>query len=98
MAYRRPLFTVLTLTYNRVHTLSRVYESLAEQTFQDFEWLVIDDGSVDDTRARVLAWQQQARFPIRYEWQPNGCKKTAFNRGVRETRGELVVVLDSDDR
>lgn len=98
MSYRRHLFTVLTPTYNRAHTLARVYESLAEQTFQDFEWLVVDDGSTDNTRELVLGWQQQASFPIRYEWQHNAHKKTAFNRGVREARGELIVALDSDDR
>lgn len=97
MSYRRHLFTVLTPTYNRAHTLARVYDSLAEQTFQDFEWLVVDDGSTDNTRDLVMAWQQQASFPIRYEWQPNGHKKAAFNRGVREARGELIVALDSDD-
>lgn len=97
MSYRRHLFTVLTPTYNRAHTLERVYESLAEQTFQDFEWLVVDDGSSDNTRELVLGWQQQASFPIRYEWQQNAHKKAAFNRGVREARGELIVALDSDD-
>lgn len=97
MSYRRHLFTVLTPTYNRAHTLERVYESLSEQTFQDFEWLVIDDGSTDNTRDLVMGWQQEARFSIRYEWQENAHKKTAFNRGVREAHGELVVALDSDD-
>ncbi|HUH88475.1 MAG TPA: glycosyltransferase family A protein [Pusillimonas sp.] len=97
MSYRRHLFTVLTPTFNRAHTLARVYNSLAEQTFQDFEWLVIDDGSTDNTRELVMQWQQQARFPIRYIWQENAHKKTAFNHGVREARGELIVALDSDD-
>ncbi len=93
----RHLFTVLTPTYNRAHTLPRVYESLREQTLQDFEWVVVDDGSSDGTRELVLAWQQEARFPIHYFWQENQHKKTAFNRGVREARGELLVALDSDD-
>ncbi len=99
MSARRPshLFTVLTPTYNRAHTLHRVYVSLCEQTFQDFEWIVVDDGSTDDTRQRVEAWQQQASFPIRYVWQTNQHKKAAFNRGVGESRGELLVALDSDD-
>ncbi|HEU0229389.1 MAG TPA: glycosyltransferase family A protein [Burkholderiaceae bacterium] len=90
-------FTVLTPSYNRAHTLGRVYASLCDQTFQDFEWLVVDDGSTDDTRQRVEAWQAEARFPIRYVWQANQHKKTAFNHGVREARGELIVALDSDD-
>ncbi len=90
-------FTVLTPTYNRAHTLGRVYSSLCGQTFRGFEWLVVDDGSTDDTRGRVRAWQAEANFPIRYVWQPNQHKKTAFNHGVREARGELLVALDSDD-
>jgi len=90
-------FTVLTPTYNRASTLHRVYESLTRQTCRDFEWLVIDDGSTDHTHDVVLAWQKQADFPIRYIWQKNQHKKTAFNRGVREAHGEFIVSLDSDD-
>lgn len=90
-------FTVLTPTYNRAHTLNRVYESLSEQDLQDFEWLIIDDGSTDNTKTLVTQWQQDADFPIRYLWQPNQHKKTAFNQGVNAARGELIVALDSDD-
>lgn len=91
------LFTVLTPTYNRADTLRRVYESLARQTLRDFEWLIVDDGSSDNTRAVVEAWQAQADFPIRYIWQKNQHKKTAFNHGVKEAQGQFVVALDSDD-
>ncbi|AKQ54275.1 glycosyl transferase family protein [Bordetella hinzii] len=90
-------FTVLTPTYNRAATLHRVYQSLAGQTFRDFEWLVVDDGSTDNTNQIIGEWQARAAFPIRYVWQKNQHKKTAFNRGVREARGELIVALDSDD-
>lgn len=90
-------FTVLTPTYNRAGTLHRVYESLSRQTFRDFEWVVVDDGSTDNTHEAVLEWQQRADFPIRYVWQNNQHKKTAFNRGVREARGQMIVGLDSDD-
>lgn len=90
-------FTILTPTYNRAHTLSRVYQSLAEQDLRDFEWLIIDDGSTDNTKAVVKQWQQEADFPIRYIWQPNQHKKTALNRGISVTQGELIVALDSDD-
>lgn len=91
------LFTVLTPTYNRAHTLPRVYDSLRDQTLQDFEWVVVDDGSSDNTRDLIASWQQEARFPINYLWQENQHKKTAFNRGVHAARGELLVALDSDD-
>lgn len=97
MSTWRHLFTVLTPTYNRAHVLERVYQSLCEQTCQDFEWIVVDDGSTDNTRSRVLAWQQESRFPIHYLWQENQHKKTAFNLGVRHACGEWVVALDSDD-
>ncbi len=90
-------FTVFTPTYNRAHTLSRVYESLKRQTFRDFEWLIVDDGSTDNTRELVENWQKQNLFPIRYLWQENAHKKAAFNHGVREARGELFLPLDSDD-
>lgn len=93
----RHLFTVLTPSYNRAHVLGRVYESLCEQTCQDFEWVVVDDGSTDNTRELVLAWQQESRFPIHYLWQENQHKKTAVNLGVRHACGEWLVVLDSDD-
>lgn len=95
---RHYLFTVLTPTYNRADVLGRVYDSLCAQVLRDFEWLVVDDGSTDSTRECVQAWQGQAPFPIRYLWQPNGHKKVAFNHGVRQAAGELIVELDSDDR
>jgi len=91
------LFTVLTPTYNGAGTLQRVFQSLTRQTCRDFEWLVVDDGSTDNTHALVQAWQARADFRIRYVWQRNQHKKAAFNRGVREAHGRLLVALDSDD-
>jgi glycosyltransferase involved in cell wall biosynthesis len=90
-------FTVFTPTYNRARTLNRVYRSLSGQTFTDFEWLVVDDGSTDDTGELIARYQAEDRFPIRYFRQEHGHKKVAFNRGVREARGELFLSLDSDD-
>ena len=92
-----PIFTVFTPTYNRAATLAGVYSSLQVQTFRNFEWLIVDDGSADGTAALVQEWQAVAEFPIRYFWQPNGGKHRAFNRGVQEARGELFLTLDSDD-
>ncbi len=97
MSTRRHFFTVLTPTYNRAHTLQRVYDSLCDQSFQDFEWVIVDDGSTDNTSELIAEWAQAASFPIHYVWQANQHKKTAFNRGVREAQGELIVALDSDD-
>jgi hypothetical protein len=92
-----PLFTVFTATFNRADTLHRAFESLQSQTFRDFEWLIIDDGSSDQTPSLVEAWQKTADFPIRYSWQPNQGKHIAFNAGVRDAHGEMLMVLDSDD-
>lgn len=90
-------FTVFTPTYNRAHTLPRAYQSLQRQTFRDFEWVVVDDGSTDGTDALMAQWQGEATFPLRYFRQDHQHKKAAFNRGVREAQGELFVALDSDD-
>ena len=93
----RPLFTVFTPTYNRAGTLPAVYAALAAQSWRDFEWLIVDDGSADGTADLVAEWQRRADFSIRYLWQENGGKHRAFNRGVREALGELFLTLDSDD-
>ena len=91
-------FTVFTPTFNRRHTLPGVYDSLRAQTFRDFEWLIVDDGSIDGTEELVGSWQRhEPAFPIRYIHQPNQGKHVAINRGVREARGEMFLILDSDD-
>ncbi len=88
-------FTVLTSTYNAAHLLGRVYECLCAQTFRDFEWVIIDDGSTDGTKELMSSWK--GVFPIRYFWKPNGGKHTAMNLGVSVANGEFVVLLDADD-
>lgn len=90
-------FTVFTPTFNRSQTLHRVYESLKAQTFKDFEWLVVDDGSKDGTGELIKKWQAEANFPVRYVYQENQGKHAAFNHGVKLAQGELLLVLDSDD-
>jgi glycosyltransferase involved in cell wall biosynthesis len=90
-------FTVFTATYNRADALHRVFDALSVQTFRDFEWLIVDDGSTDLTAEVVCAWQTVANFPIRYLSQPNRGKHIAFNRAVREAKGEFFLTLDSDD-
>lgn len=92
-----PAITVFTPTYNRAHTLPRVYESLSVQTFRDFEWVIVDDGSEDRTRELVDRWCAEANFPIRYEHQANRGKPSAFNRGVQLAEGALFAPIDSDD-
>lgn len=92
-----PVFTVFTPTYNRAHTLYRVYQSLQQQTFTDFEWLIVDDGSTDDTPALIENWQKQAPFSIRYYHQNNAGKHMAFNKGVLLAAGAYFLPIDSDD-
>jgi glycosyltransferase involved in cell wall biosynthesis len=91
-------FTVFTPSYDRAYCLHRVYESLQVQTFRDFEWLIVDDGSQDNTRELVENWQQTAEFPIRYVYQQNGGKNSASNLAAQLAQGELFLTLDSDDR
>jgi len=91
------MITVLTPTWNRAHTLKRVYESLCAQTDARFEWLVVDDGSTDGTAALLEQLQADARFPVRIVSQPNGGKHVAINAGGAQSAGEWVLILDSDD-
>lgn len=92
-----PYFTVFTPTYNRADRIHRVYESLKKQTFKDFEWLIIDDGSTDNTKEVIEQYIAEDLMNIRYKWQENGHKKKAFNHGVKEAKGFLFIPADSDD-
>lgn len=90
--------TVFTPTYNRAYILGRLYRSLQRQTYQGFEWLIVDDGSTDDTRTLVEQWAAENNpFPIRYHRQENGGKCRAINTGLGLARGELFFNVDSDD-
>lgn len=90
--------TVFTPTYNRAYILGDLYHSLQRQTCMDFEWLIVDDGSADDTKALVASWQgEENPFPIRYVYQENGGKCRAINRGLKEANGRLFFTVDSDD-
>ncbi|WP_410513562.1 glycosyltransferase family 2 protein [Paenibacillus sp. BR2-3] len=90
--------TVFTPTYNRAYIIAELYKSLQAQTFTDFEWLVMDDGSDDNTQELFEAWSAENNcFPIRYYKVENGGKHRAINRGVDLARGELFFIVDSDD-
>lgn len=90
--------TVFTPTYNRAYILGDLYHSLQRQTCMDFEWLIVDDGSADDTKSLVASWQEEQNpFPIRYIYQENGGKCRAINRGLKEADGRLFFTVDSDD-
>lgn len=92
------LLTVFTPAYNRAHTLPRTYESLCRQDCKDFVWLVVDDGSSDNTAALVRSWQEQENgFEIRYLYKENGGMHTAHNAAYEVIDTELNVCIDSDD-
>jgi len=92
------MITIFTPTYNRAYRLPNLYKSLQEQTCKDFEWLVVDDGSTDNTSKLFEQWQaEENTFSIRYFKQPNGGKHAAINHGVLETKSELFFIVDSDD-
>jgi glycosyltransferase involved in cell wall biosynthesis len=94
---KSPTISVFVPTYNRAHLLGRVFASLKAQSFKDFEWVIVDDGSRDNTAELVEGWQQTAPFTIQYLRKTNGGKHTAINPGVDMARGEFMVILDSDD-
>lgn len=92
------LITVFTPTYNRKKCIAKCYQSLCKQTSFNFEWLIIDDGSTDDTQILVKGWQkEQRKFAIRYYWKENGGLHSAYNKGIELARTELFVCIDSDD-
>ncbi len=89
--------SVITPTYNRAHLIERCYRSLCEQDFNAFEWIIIDDGSCDNTREVVQSFLKEGKITIIYKYQPNKGKHIAHNTGVEIACGELCVCLDSDD-
>lgn len=91
------LLTIFTPTYNRAHTLHLGYEALLRQTCKDFEWLIIDDGSTDNTRELVEGWIAENKIPIRYHYQENQGMHGAHNTAYRLIQTELNTCIDSDD-
>ena len=91
------IITVFTPTYNRSNLLNRVYESLLSQTNFSFEWILVDDGSTDDTESVINNFIDQKKISITYLKQENKGKHFAINKGVQLAKGEYLVILDSDD-
>lgn len=90
-------FTVFTPAYNRAYIIEKLYMSLKAQSYRDFEWLVVDDGSTDNTKELFNRFLQENDFPINYVCIPNGGKHRAINVGVQQAKGELFFIVDSDD-
>ena len=97
-AKKSPFITVFTPTYNRAYSLGDVYNCLCEQTLTDFEWVIVDDGSIDNTEQLVQSWIAENVISILYVKKPNGGKHTAINQGVTLARGEWFLIFDSDDK
>ncbi len=91
------MITILTPTYNRAYTLQRLYESIERQTYRSFEWIVVDDGSTDNTYNLIEDVKNKAQFPLKYIRKENGGKHTAINIGVPIAQGEFIFIVDSDD-
>lgn len=91
------LVTILTPTYNRCDKLPVLKKSLESQINKNFEWMIVDDGSTDDTEIWAKQMQKDAEFPVRYIKKTNGGKHTALNIGVKEITSELTMIVDSDD-
>lgn len=96
MEYQYPL-TILTPAYNRKHTIVKLYESLKRQSVKKFQWLVIDDGSVDGTREYFQDIAKDEEIVVEYYYKENGGKHTALNFSHPYIKGELLCIVDSDD-
>lgn len=93
------LISIFTPTYNRGYILEKLYKSICIQRGCKFEWIIVDDGSSDDTEQLVQQWKKEAEahFEIRYYRQGNSGKHVAWNKGLQEARGDLFFPVDSDD-
>ena len=91
------MLTIFTPAYNRADKLPRLYDSLCRQSCYDFEWLIIDDGSSDNTAEVAAAFVEEKRFPVRYIRKENGGKHTAYNLALEQAKGEWFLCVDSDD-
>lgn len=89
--------TVFTATYNRMNLLKKLYDSLVKQTSKDFEWIIVDDGSTDDTSTVVQKFLSENKLDISYIYQENGGKHRAVNEGLDRAKGQLFFIVDSDD-
>lgn len=89
--------TILTPTYNRKNELRKLYDSLKKQSLKSFEWLIVDDGSTDDTEMEIRQWKSEGIVRLSYLKKENGGKHTALNLGISTIQTELTFIVDSDD-
>lgn len=91
------LISIFTPSYNRAHLLEQLYNSLIEQKNFNFEWIIVDDGSIDNTNEVVQTFMNENKIPITYFKKQNAGKHLAINKGVELAKGELFFIVDSDD-
>ena len=92
------MITIFTPTYNRAYTLVNLYQSLVRQDSNDFEWLIIDDGSTDNTEELIKVWIKAInQFKIRYYKTANGGKPIAINKALELVKKPYFLIVDSDD-
>ena len=91
------MITIFTPTYNRAYTLNRLFNSLINQSNKNFEWLIVDDGSNDNTKELVEKFKKKSDFPIYYYYKKNEGKHIAINFGSEKANGEWFFIVDSDD-
>lgn len=89
--------TVLTTVFNRANLIKRLYDSLIEQTANNFEWLIIDDGSTDNIKDVIDGFTKENKLTIRYFFQENGGKHRALNNGISRITSDMTFIVDSDD-
>jgi glycosyltransferase involved in cell wall biosynthesis len=90
-------FTIFIPTYNRAYILPKALESIERQTFRDFDVLILDDGSTDNTKEVVQAWSARTGIAAQYHWHENAGTQRTWNRGAQMARGRFFVYLDSDN-
>lgn len=91
------MITVFTPSYNRANTLKKLYESLTKQTKAQFEWLIVDDGSCDNTKDYIQNLKKENKININYIYQENAGKQAAYNNGLKNAKGDIFFCIDSDD-
>lgn len=90
----KPLFSIIIPTYNRAHLIGKTIQSVLEQTYTNFEVIIVDDGGTDNTKEVVQGFNDNR---LQYYWKENGERGAARNFGARKSNGSFVTFLDSDD-
>lgn len=92
-----PFFSIIIPTYNRANMLTETLQSVKNQIFKDWECIIVDDGSTDNTKELINNWiEQDSRF--KYVYQDNAERSVARNNGIENAKGKYICFLDSDDK